>query len=96
MPNCINDDKMFQQHRQPQPKFARAIPTALYASGGAQDHTEAPGGSSIDMTTGKLLTSFWGTGGFVYILLRSIRKIVPIAVEPFGDGAVALTRVQLA
>lgn len=50
------------------------------------------------MTAGKLLASFWGTGGFIYILLRSIRKIVPIALEPFGvgEGIVPLTKVQLA
>lgn len=86
-----------QQHRQPQQNFARATPAALFASGGAQVDASAAGdGDSIDMTTGKFLASFWGTGGFVYILLRSIRKIVPIAMEPFGDGAVPLNRVQLA
>ena len=55
-------------------------------------------GSGVEMTAGRLSASFWGTGGFVYILLRSIRKIVPIALEPFGagEGIVPLTKVQLA
>ena len=55
-------------------------------------------GSSLEVTAGKLLASFWGSGGFIYILLRSIRKIVPIALEPFGggEGIVPLTKVQLA
>jgi len=55
-------------------------------------------GSSLGMTVGKLLASFWGAGGFIYILVRSIRKIVPIALEPFGggEGVVPLTKVQLA
>ena len=89
--NRINEYQMIERHRLPQHE---SIPAALFASGGA--HYQAGSGSSIDMTSGKLLTSFWGTGGFVYILVRSIRKIVPIAMEPFRDGAVALNRFQLA
>eukprot|EP00562_Extubocellulus_spinifer_P001614 CAMPEP_0178483268 /NCGR_PEP_ID=MMETSP0696-20121128/7147_1 /TAXON_ID=265572 /ORGANISM="Extubocellulus spinifer, Strain CCMP396" /LENGTH=238 /DNA_ID=CAMNT_0020110781 /DNA_START=221 /DNA_END=937 /DNA_ORIENTATION=+ len=95
--NLLRSRRQQQQHRQLQQNFARTTaPAALFASGGAQvDASAAGNGDSIDMTIGKFLASFWGTGGFVYILLRSIRKIVPIAMEPFGDGAVALNRVQL-
>ena len=56
------------------------------------------GSGGVQMTAGGLSASFWGTGGFIYSLLRSIRKIVPIALEPFGagEGIVPLTKVQLA
>jgi hypothetical protein len=42
------------------------------------------------------MASLWGAGGVVYILAKSIRRILPIALEPFGDESVPLTPFQLA
>jgi len=35
----------------------------------------------------KFASSFWATGGVLMILLNSIRRIVPIALEPFKTAA---------
>lgn len=41
------------------------------------------------------MASLWGAGGVVYILAKSIRRILPIALEPFGDTAIPLSTFQL-
>lgn len=41
------------------------------------------------------LFSLWGTFGVVYILLKAIKRVLPIAMEPFKEGAVPLSQVQL-
>jgi len=44
-----------------------------------------------------LMTSFWGAGGVVMILCRSITRIMPIAVEPFKvNNLPSLSNFQLA
>lgn len=43
----------------------------------------------------KGLISFWAAGGVVMILARAMKRIVPIALEPFGAGAVPLSSFQL-
>ena len=40
-------------------------------------------------------SSIWGTGGVLYILAKAIKRVMPIAQEPFLAGAVPLTQVQL-
>lgn len=41
------------------------------------------------------LTSFWGTGGMVYILAKAIKRVVPIALEPFAkESSLVLTPFQ--
>lgn len=42
-----------------------------------------------------LLTSLWGSGGVIYILAKAIKRVVPIAMEPFAEGAVPLSQIQL-
>jgi hypothetical protein len=39
--------------------------------------------------------SIWGTGGVLYILAKAIKRVLPIALEPFVAGAVPLNQVQL-
>ncbi len=39
--------------------------------------------------------SIWGTGGVLYILAKAIKRVMPIAQEPFLAGAVPLTQFQL-
>lgn len=41
------------------------------------------------------VSSLWGTGGVIYILAKAIKRVMPIAMEPFGEAAVALTPIQL-
>lgn len=39
--------------------------------------------------------SLWGTGGFLYILGKAIKRVLPIALEPFQkDTALILTPFQ--
>ena len=45
--------------------------------------------------TSVLLTSLWGSGGVIYILAKAIKRVVPIALEPFTEGAVPLSQIQL-
>ena len=40
--------------------------------------------------------SFWAAGGVVMILAKSIKRIVPIALEPFHGVAAPLSTFQLA
>lgn len=42
-----------------------------------------------------LIASFWAAGGFVAILGKSIKRILPIALEPFNVGAPVLSKFQL-
>jgi hypothetical protein len=42
-----------------------------------------------------VLGSLWGTFGVVYILLKAVKRVLPIALEPFQSGAVPLTQLQL-
>jgi len=42
-----------------------------------------------------LLASFWGSFGVVYILMKAIVRVVPIALEPFAHGTtIPLTPIQ--
>lgn len=69
--------------------------TALSASTVGDD---AAVGQDLNLTTGKVLASLWGTCGVVYILAKAIKRVLPIALEPFmkGEGVVPLTQFQLA
>lgn len=67
--------------------------SVLRVSGGADNI-----GKDKDPTYKQLsvfLASLWGSGGVIYILLKAIKRVVPIALEPFSDGAVPLSQVQL-
>lgn len=68
------------------------LPSAVHLSGGAETTIER----SVSMTPGLFLSSLWGTGGFCYILLRSIRKIFPIAADPFAAASTPLSNFHLA
>jgi hypothetical protein len=59
------------------------------------------GGGSIEkdlnLSTSSVLASLWGAAGVAYILVKAIRRVLPVALEPFtkGDGIVPLTNFQL-
>jgi hypothetical protein len=42
-----------------------------------------------------ILGSLWGAGGVLYILAKAIKRVLPIALEPFQEGAIPLSQVQL-
>jgi len=60
--------------------------------GGETTDDEKNGGSSIVNKAG----AFWGTFGVVYILAKAIKRVLPIALEPFNGNLPPLSRVQLA
>jgi hypothetical protein len=37
----------------------------------------------------------YGTGGVIYILLKAIKRVLPIALEPFQKSAVPLNQFEL-
>ena len=56
-------------------------------------------GTKCPMTgTATILASLWGTGGVLYILGKAVKRVLPIALEPFqtvSNGLVPLTTWQL-
>jgi hypothetical protein len=42
-----------------------------------------------------ILGSVWGAGGVIYILAKAIKRVLPIALEPFQKGAIPLGQIQL-
>ena len=42
-----------------------------------------------------IAASLWGAGGVIYILAKAIKRVIPIAMEPFQAGAVPLNNFQL-
>jgi hypothetical protein len=53
-------------------------------------------GTKCPMTgTATILASLWGTGGVIYILLKAIKRVLPIALEPFQKSGIPLTQFQL-
>jgi hypothetical protein len=53
-------------------------------------------GTKCPMTgTATILGSLWGTGGVIYILYKAIKRVIPIAIEPFQATSIPLTQFQL-
>lgn len=67
--------------------------TALSAKG-----DEAMEGEDLNLTVGKVVASLWGATGVIYILAKAIKRVLPIAMEPFtkAEGVVPLSQFQLA
>lgn len=57
----------------------------------------AVNGSDQETDTGAFtrVASIWGTAGVVYILAKAIRRVLPIALEPFLETSTPLSQVQL-
>lgn len=59
------------------------------------------GGASADENSADFkklsvfLTSLWGSGGVIYILAKAIKRVLPIALEPFKEEATPLSQLQL-
>ena len=84
---------------------AMPLPTATAAltpRGGATTKRTASSDSDADdagdsLTSGPLnvLASLWGTTGVLYILAKAIKRVLPIALEPFQGTAAALSQFEL-
>lgn len=70
------------------------IHNTLSQRGGALSASTSEG-HDLNLTAGKVIASAWGTLGVGYILLKAIRRVLPIALEPFGKESVALSQFQL-
>jgi hypothetical protein len=42
-----------------------------------------------------IAASIWGAGGVIYVLAKAIKRVIPIAIEPFRAGSVPLTKFEL-
>lgn len=65
---------------------------AMTVSGGDEKHYKERGPSYRSLSV--FLSSMWGSGGVIYILAKAIMRVVPIAMEPFAEGAAPLSPVQ--
>lgn len=74
-------------------KNARGGAAVSTSVNGANDMSSDSNGSGV----GNVLASIWGTGGVLYILAKAIKRVMPIALEPFqkGAGVTPLSQVQL-
>lgn len=66
--------------------------------GGATKLSASPAstGSKCPATgAATIAASIWGTGGVLYILAKAVKRVLPIAMEPFQKGAVPLSKVEL-
>mmetsp|Transcript_8457 Transcript_8457/g.13359 ORF Transcript_8457/g.13359 Transcript_8457/m.13359 type:complete len:281 (-) Transcript_8457:99-941(-) len=103
--NSHNNKEIFHQ-RTTQDIFASSAHNSrVMIRGGSVGNTAlsatsdtAPVGEDLNLTAGKVLASLWGASGVVYILAKAIKRVLPIALEPFakGEGVVPLTQFQLA
>ena len=59
--------------------------------GGVAKLQASSGSSDVNVS----LTSLWGTTGVLYILAKAIKRVLPIALEPFQGVAPALSQFQL-
>lgn len=68
-----------------------------YRGGGLKSITDSNiNASSTKRSIGDTLASLWAAGGVVMILAKSIKRILPIALEPFGKAVpVPLSNFQL-
>ena len=74
------------------PNASKVTEKALRSSGGGDNSN---GKIAADKSLATLLASLWGSGGVIYILAKAIKRVVPIAMEPFAEGAVPLSQLQL-
>jgi hypothetical protein len=73
---------------------------ALKATSSSSSNSKKPFNTGTECpVTGAatVLSSLWGTFGVVYILAKAIKRVLPIAMEPFqaSSGSVALSQFEL-
>mmetsp|Transcript_20664 Transcript_20664/g.26664 ORF Transcript_20664/g.26664 Transcript_20664/m.26664 type:complete len:276 (-) Transcript_20664:43-870(-) len=94
-----------QQLPQTTPSSAAPFPTIVVTRGSSGEQSTIPrGGAKSSIDTGPkypatgfaaVFSSFWGTSGVLYILAKAIKRVLPIALEPFKAGAVPLSQFEL-
>jgi hypothetical protein len=70
----------------------------LSATAGASSGRTSPidTGSKCPVTgLVSVLSSAYGTGGVIYILLKAIKRVLPVALEPFQKSSVTLSQFEL-
>jgi len=83
---------LHQQQQALRTSLSTMFMTSINNRGGGDVSTP----SSSYMKPSVFLTSLWGSGGVIYILIKAIKRVMPIAFEPFvGEGAIPLTQLQL-
>jgi hypothetical protein len=71
--------------------------SSAIASSNASGDDAALAGKDLNLAGSNVLASMWGSFGVVYILVKAIKRVVPIALEPFvSKGVIPLTQFQLA
>lgn len=76
-------------------------PSIMTLRGGARaanlKATPSSTGGSKYPATGltTIAASIWGTGGVLYILGKAVKRVAPIAIEPFQEGAIPLSQFEL-
>ena len=72
--------------------------SALSSSTTNDETVDGTVAKDLNLAIGSVLSSLWGSCGVVYILMKAIKRVFPIALEPFGkgEGVVPLTQFQLA
>ncbi|KAI2507695.1 hypothetical protein MHU86_6694 [Fragilaria crotonensis] len=75
----------------------RTLRDVILSRGGALNQAQASSetGKCPFTKFTKLASSIYGTGGVLYILSKAIRRVAPVAMEPFAKGAIPLTQLQL-
>lgn len=91
--NFITPSSSLAENNEFTESLAKETETVLNISHGGSTDTNTTG-----IGVGKFASSFWGAFGVVYILSKAVKRVIPIALEPFssGAGAVPLTTFQLA
>lgn len=68
---------------------AATIRSAADSSNAEDDSNSLTGGVA------NVLASLWGTTGVLYILAKAIKRVLPIALEPFQGTAPVLSQFEL-
>jgi hypothetical protein len=91
-----SSNALLRQRKKTEAASASSSSSALHVSGGATATTDKQQQEpSYKKKLSILVTSLWGSGGVIYILAKAIKRVLPIAMEPFQKGAVPLSQVQL-
>jgi hypothetical protein len=67
-----------------------ALKAAADSTGAVPGESKCPFSKFIQLSS-----SLYGTTGVMYILIKAIKRVYPIALEPFAKGGVPLTQFQL-
>jgi hypothetical protein len=82
----------------PVPKVDGMSKLRIISRGGAGRIAATPlsTGSKCPATgAATIAASLWGAGGVIYILAKAIKRVIPIALEPFQAGSIPLSNFQL-